>query len=47
MLNIMVETSEMQVQLVSSHGMLVIPRVLEDRCSRDVIMNLLQIITLV
>ena len=46
-LNIMVETPEMQVQLVSSHGMLAILEVLEGRCSRDVIMKLLQIINLV
>ena len=37
----------MQVQLVSSHGMLAILEVLEGRCSRDVIMKLLQIINLV
>ena len=46
-LNIMAETPEMQVQLVSSHGMLAILEVLEGRCSRDVIMKLLQIINLV
>lgn len=34
----------MQTQLVSSHGMLAILEVLEGRCSRDVIMRLLQII---
>ncbi len=43
----MAETPEMQVQLVSSHGMLAILEVLEGRCSRDVIMKLLQIINLV
>jgi len=37
----------MQTQLVSSHGMLAILEVLEGRCSRDVIMKLLQIINLV
>ncbi|KAF8194145.1 hypothetical protein BJ912DRAFT_1021429 [Pholiota molesta] len=46
LLNIMAETPEMQVQLVSSHGMLAILEVLEGRCSRDVIMKLLQIINL-
>uniref|UniRef100_A0A8H7XP33 non-specific serine/threonine protein kinase n=1 Tax=Psilocybe cubensis TaxID=181762 RepID=A0A8H7XP33_PSICU len=46
LLNIMMETPEMQVQLVSSHGMLAILEVLEGRCSRDVIMKLLQIINL-
>jgi phosphate starvation-inducible membrane PsiE len=42
----MVETQEMQVQLVSSHVMLAILEVLEGRCSRDVIIKLLQIIIL-
>ncbi len=37
----------MEVQLVSSHGMLAILEVLEGKCSRDVIMKLLQIINLV
>ena len=46
-LNIMSENPEMQSQLVSSHGMLAILEVLEGRCSRDVIMKLLQIINLV
>ncbi|CAA7265498.1 unnamed protein product [Cyclocybe aegerita] len=46
LLNIMGETPEMQVQLVSSHGMLAILEVLEGRCSRDVIMKLLQIVNL-
>ncbi|KAG6817006.1 hypothetical protein H0H87_000902 [Tephrocybe sp. NHM501043] len=44
LLNIIDETPEMQVQLVSSHGMLAILEVLEGKCSRDVIMKLLQII---
>jgi hypothetical protein len=43
----MADTPEMQVQLVSSHGMLAILEVLEGKCSRDVIMKLLQIINLV
>lgn len=46
LLNIMSENPEMQSQLVSSHGMLAILEVLEGRCSRDVIMKLLQIINL-
>ncbi|KAF4617839.1 hypothetical protein D9613_005703 [Agrocybe pediades] len=46
LLNIMVESPEMQVQLVSSHGMLAILEVLEARCSRDVIIKLLQMINL-
>ncbi|KAF5382491.1 hypothetical protein D9615_003043 [Tricholomella constricta] len=44
LLNIMDDAPEMQVQLVSSHGMLAILEVLEGKCSRDVIMKLLQII---
>ncbi|KAG6853052.1 hypothetical protein C0991_007196 [Blastosporella zonata] len=44
LLSIIDETPEMQVQLVSSHGMLAILEVLEGKCSRDVIMKLLQII---
>ncbi|KAL1746839.1 hypothetical protein HDZ31DRAFT_33179 [Schizophyllum fasciatum] len=44
LLAIVSEAPEMQVQLVSSHGMLAILEVLEGRCSRDVIMRLLQII---
>ncbi|KAG6914866.1 hypothetical protein DXG01_014841 [Tephrocybe rancida] len=44
LLTIIDETPEMQVQLVSSHGMLAILEVLEGKCSRDVIMKLLQII---
>jgi len=43
----MTESPEMQVQLVSSHGMLAILEVLEARCSRDVIIKLLQMINLV
>ena len=37
----------MLFQLVSSHGMLAILEVLEGKCSRDVLMKLLQIINLV
>ncbi|KAF8073920.1 hypothetical protein FPV67DRAFT_1479798 [Lyophyllum atratum] len=44
LLNIIDDTPEMQIQLVSSHGMLAILEVLEGKCSRDVIMKLLQII---
>lgn len=44
LLGIMSDAPEMQVQLVSSHGMLAILEVLEGRCSREVIMRLLQII---
>jgi hypothetical protein len=43
----MTDTQEMQVQLVSSHGMLAILEVLEGKCSRDVIMKLLQMVNLV
>jgi hypothetical protein len=43
----MTDTEEMQLQLVSGHGMLAILEVLESKCSRDVIMKLLQIINLV
>jgi hypothetical protein len=43
----MANTPETQIQLVSSHGMLAILEVLEGKCSRDVIMKLLQIINLV
>jgi hypothetical protein len=43
----MADTPEMQLQLVSSHGMLAILEVLEGKCSRDVSMRLLQIINLV
>lgn len=46
-LGIMADTPEMQLQLVSSHGMLAILEVLEGKCSRDVSMRLLQIINLV
>ncbi|KAF9265314.1 hypothetical protein L218DRAFT_957501 [Marasmius fiardii PR-910] len=44
LLNIMADTPDMQMQLVSSHGLLAILEVLEGKCSRDVIMKLLQII---
>ncbi|KAJ8081011.1 Protein kinase of the Mitotic Exit Network [Marasmius tenuissimus] len=44
LLTIMADTPDMQMQLVSSHGMLAILEVLEGKCSRDVIMKLLQII---
>lgn len=37
----------MQGHLVSSHGMLAILEVLEGRCSREVVMKLLQIVNLV
>lgn len=40
----MADTPEMQIQLVSSHGMLAILEVLEGKCSRDVTMKLLQIV---
>ena len=43
----MADTPDMQMQLVSSHGMLAILEVLEGKCSRDVIMKLLQIINAV
>ncbi|KAJ7644441.1 hypothetical protein FB45DRAFT_897923 [Roridomyces roridus] len=46
LLNILTETPEMQLQLVSSHGMLAILEVLEGKCARDVSMRLLQIINL-
>ncbi|TFK39077.1 hypothetical protein BDQ12DRAFT_630265 [Crucibulum laeve] len=46
LINIIAEAPEMQVQLVSSHGMLAILEVLEGKCSRDVTMKLLQIINL-
>lgn len=46
LLGIMIDTPEMQIQLVSSHGMLAILEVLEGKCSREVIMKLLQIINL-
>lgn len=44
LLSIMADTPVMQVQLVSSHGMLAILEVLEGRCSREVVMKLLKII---
>ncbi|GBE85072.1 predicted protein [Sparassis crispa] len=43
-LNIIIDTPEMQSQLVSAHGMLAILEVLEGRSSRDVILKLLQIV---
>ncbi|TFY76873.1 hypothetical protein EWM64_g7138, partial [Hericium alpestre] len=43
---IMSDAPEMQGQLVSSHGMLAILEVLEGRCSRDVVVRLLQIVNL-
>ncbi|KAJ7605514.1 hypothetical protein DFH06DRAFT_1067851 [Mycena polygramma] len=46
LLGIMADTPEMQLQLVSSHGMLAILEVLEGKCSRDVSMRLLQIINM-
>ncbi|KAJ6466208.1 hypothetical protein C8R45DRAFT_483404 [Mycena sanguinolenta] len=46
LLGILADTPEMQLQLVSSHGMLAILEVLEGKCSRDVSMRLLQIINL-
>ncbi|KAH7920294.1 hypothetical protein BV22DRAFT_1198990 [Leucogyrophana mollusca] len=46
LINIMADTPEMQVQLVSAHGMLAILEVLEGKCSRDVIMKLLHIVNL-
>ncbi|KAF8895111.1 hypothetical protein BD779DRAFT_1497502 [Infundibulicybe gibba] len=46
LLAIMNDTPEMQMQLVSSHGMLAILEVLEGKCSRDVIIKLLQMINL-
>ncbi|OBZ71172.1 Cytokinesis protein sepH [Grifola frondosa] len=44
LLNIIVDTPEMQLQLVSAHGMLAILEVLEGRTSRDVTSKLLQIV---
>ncbi|KAI0075090.1 kinase-like protein [Panus rudis PR-1116 ss-1] len=44
LLNIILETPEMQSQLVSAHGMLAILEVLEGRSSRDVTLKLLQIV---
>ncbi|KAJ7070151.1 hypothetical protein C8F01DRAFT_1115466 [Mycena amicta] len=46
LVNIITETPEMQMQLVSSHGMLAILEVLESKCSRDVSIQLLQLINL-
>ncbi|KAF8627476.1 hypothetical protein AX17_006288 [Amanita inopinata Kibby_2008] len=46
LLKILTDNPDMQEQLVSSHGMLAILEVLEGRCSRDVIMKLLQIVNL-
>ena len=43
----MVETPEMQSQLVSAHGMLAIMEVLESRISREVALKLLQIVNAV
>ncbi|KAI0927507.1 hypothetical protein AcV5_008028 [Taiwanofungus camphoratus] len=44
LLNIVIDTPEMQSQLVSAHGMLAILEVLEGRSSRDVTLKLLQIV---
>jgi len=44
---IMEESPDMQVQLVSAHGMLAILEVLESKPSRDVVMRLLRIINVV
>ncbi|KAH9950642.1 kinase-like protein [Amylocystis lapponica] len=44
LLNVIIDTPEMQSQLVSAHGMLAILEVLEGRSSRDVTMKLLQIV---
>lgn len=41
------DAPEMQLQLVSSHGMLAILEVLEGKPSRDVIIRLLKIVNLV
>lgn len=41
------DAPEMQLQLVSSHGMLAILEVLEAKPSRDVIIRLLKIVNLV
>jgi hypothetical protein len=43
----MLEAPEMQMQLISSHGMLAMLEVLEAKPARDVIMKLLQIINVV
>ena len=46
-LAIIMETPEMQSQLVSAHGMLAIMEVLESKTSRDVTLKLLQIVNVV
>ncbi|KAF8631040.1 hypothetical protein AX15_002648 [Amanita polypyramis BW_CC] len=46
LLNILTDNPDMQVQLVSSHGMLAILEVLEGKCSREVTVGLLQIMNL-
>lgn len=46
-LNIILDTPDMQSQLVSAHGMLAIMEVLESRTSRDVTLRLLQIVNTV
>lgn len=43
----MSESPEMQTQLVSAHGMLVIIEVLESKPGRDVVLKLLRIVNLV
>jgi hypothetical protein len=43
----MTESPEMQIQLVSAHGMLAILEVLESKPSRDVTLKLLRLINLV
>lgn len=42
-LNLATETPEMQLQIVSSHGLLAILEVLESSPSRDVAVNLLKL----
>ena len=44
---IITDAPEMQMQLISSHGMLAVLEVLEAKPSRDVILKLLQIINVV
>ena len=44
---IVMDAPEMQLQLISSHGMLAVLEVLESKPSRDVILKLLQIINVV
>lgn len=46
LMTILQDVPEMQEQLVSSHGMLAILEVLEGKCSRDVVLKLLQIVNL-